>query len=278
MGKEFQKVKSFVGRFPPRQHASIPPRPTSVHEPGLPPVSALPTLTAGTHLSGLSPPNPPLLRAHVSSARATSMSTCPPAIVNCHLTLNVPLRHLTLSRLHCYCPSLRQPGSDDDALTQHAMLAKLSWLKARHLGRCIAMSCAHAQPIRRHVMAHARLPRGHAQCLTCPAHHPNTDVQTKPLTASPPRKPLPLPALAALYTRVCTLAQSERNHALHTAPEPSHHPLSVRTHIKGAPHLLHFVHTSGSCPPPVSRHRRTSPQFPPCCRCRAASPASHPRA
>jgi hypothetical protein len=56
MGKEFQKRKSLVGRFPPCQHASTAPRLISAREPGLPHVTAPPTLTAGTHLSGPSFP------------------------------------------------------------------------------------------------------------------------------------------------------------------------------------------------------------------------------
>jgi hypothetical protein len=54
--KEFKLKKCSRARFPLRRPASAAPRPISTREPDLPPVTALPTLTAGTHLSGPSSP------------------------------------------------------------------------------------------------------------------------------------------------------------------------------------------------------------------------------
>jgi hypothetical protein len=89
MGKEFQKGKSFADHFPPRRPASTPPRPTFVREPSLPPAFALPSLTTGTHLSGLSPPNPPLLHTRVSSPAEFPSSSQPHVECSRHLNAHM---------------------------------------------------------------------------------------------------------------------------------------------------------------------------------------------
>jgi hypothetical protein len=62
MEKQFQKKKKgFAGSFPQRWPATTVSWPISVREASLPPGTASPMLTAETHLSGLSLPNPPLL-------------------------------------------------------------------------------------------------------------------------------------------------------------------------------------------------------------------------
>jgi hypothetical protein len=134
------------------------------------------------------------------------------------------------------CPVLEQPAS----------LAELPVPKARCLDRglaspsCASVACA-GNPARA-VWPH---------CPPNLAHLLATDVRTKSLSASPPCKPLPLPALAALCARTCTLALSERGRALCTVLS---HPItpSARAY-KRRPHPLHLVRAIDLMSSPVSR-------------------------
>jgi hypothetical protein len=138
-------------------------RPISMCEPSLPPITAPPTLTVGGHLSGLSPPNPPLLLARVSLP-VSSPSLSHPRIDSlsaqcCHLCAHTlePSRHHSCSMAPCpRChlrpallltvpPGCRSQPLNDEALEQPTSLAELLVLKARRPDQGIASpSCTYA--------------------------------------------------------------------------------------------------------------------------------------
>jgi hypothetical protein len=84
----------------------------------------------------------------MSSTHITSMPTYPPPVVSRQLTPRCAVAsphlepHVLLPPVVAPAGFQRQPLGDN-ALAQHAMLAKLSWPKARRLGHCIALPCAH---------------------------------------------------------------------------------------------------------------------------------------
>jgi hypothetical protein len=111
MEKEFQKGKGFAGRFPPRRPASTAPLPISTRESGLPLVTMPLPLTAGTHQSGLSPPNPPLLlpawqrqpNCHYQVGHPSPPPRCEDArMCACHLESSHRMWCTVVS--HCRCP------------------------------------------------------------------------------------------------------------------------------------------------------------------------------
>jgi hypothetical protein len=81
-----------VGRFPPCCPASTAPRPISTCKLGLPPVTAPPTLTAGTHLLG--PSSPKSSPAQCPRAVAGMFPLAEPSTCQFLLTTVPPLVHL----------------------------------------------------------------------------------------------------------------------------------------------------------------------------------------
>jgi hypothetical protein len=111
MGKEFEKGRGFTDHFPLHWPASIVPRPIYARELGMPPITMPPTLTVGNHLSGLSPPNPPLLlptwQRRLNCCRQVGHPSPPPrreddCVRDCHLESS--------GRLWCTIASHHQLG------------------------------------------------------------------------------------------------------------------------------------------------------------------------
>jgi hypothetical protein len=124
--KEFQLEKGVSGHFTPRRPTSTMPRPVSTREPGLPPITAPLTLTTGTHLSGLLPPNPPRPRACWRCCRDSYCCIIHPLPPLCH-----SVAHLCAYLLEPSCP-----------ISCRRYVASCHCATVAHLRRCARDACA----------------------------------------------------------------------------------------------------------------------------------------
>jgi hypothetical protein len=142
MGKEFKKKrKSFAGRFPPRRPAATAPRPISACEPDLPPVTAPPTLTAGTHLSGPSSPQilpcstlacrhwrvPHRSVVHASIPSRHSAATCVPTPWSRRIAAHAAWRLVDAVVCAPPCFSLRRQDAGANRSTTRPSSSPLHW-------------------------------------------------------------------------------------------------------------------------------------------------------
>jgi hypothetical protein len=209
------------------------------------------------------------------------MPISPTAVVSHHLT-----PRCAMASPHPELPTLLPPVAapagfrcqplGDDALRPHALLAKLSWPKARHLGRCIAC-CARTPSrvgtMRWHTPAYRVAPPSALPVqLTTPTSMYGQNLFWHRLHTSPYRCP---PSLRSALTHAHSRCPSA---AVRYTPRLSHPiTLALLAHTyKRCPHLSHFIHASASSLPLVSDHYRASPLFLPRRQCRAASPAFRP--
>jgi hypothetical protein len=154
---------------------------------------------------------------HMTSARTTSMPTCPPAVVShrllvaCSVASMLPAALLLPVAAPAGMPT---PGTQRQSLAQPALLAELARLKVRCLGLCVVLP---AYPGRRGALAPLVASCG------------QTDAPS--LSNSPPRcqrtdkTPLACPSRGSHYR--CTSAPHERTLALPLDRDITSLPLSL---------------------------------------------------